>query len=123
MAHSTKVASALALGATMALGLSQAAEAGPNKHLELEAGAPAQIQEKFSSWMDGARVQGGEKCYGIALAGENDCAAGSGTSCAGTSTVDFQGNAWSMVPEGVCQHIETPEGEASLEPLDRNTPS
>lgn len=44
-----------------------------------------------------------EKCYGVALAGKNDCAAGPGTSCAGTSTVDYQGNAWNYVPAGECE--------------------
>src|SRR3546814_3058871 len=43
-----------------------------------------------------------EKCYGVALKGKNDCAAGPGTSCAGTSTVDYQGNAWKHVPTGSC---------------------
>ncbi|PIW29371.1 MAG: hypothetical protein COW29_06680 [Rhodobacterales bacterium CG15_BIG_FIL_POST_REV_8_21_14_020_59_13] len=60
-----------------------------------------------------------ERCYGIALAGENDCAAGPGTSCEGTSTVDYQGNAWSLVPEGTCTTIETPYGNGSLEPVER----
>ncbi|WP_300544550.1 DUF2282 domain-containing protein [Maricaulis sp.] len=60
-----------------------------------------------------------ERCYGIALAGENDCAAGPGTSCAGTSTVDYQGNAWTYVPEGTCESIETPYGPGSLEPIER----
>jgi len=58
-----------------------------------------------------------EKCYGVALAGENDCAAGPGTTCAGTSTRDYQGNAWSLVPAGTCEDIETPEGSGSLEPI------
>ncbi|MBE0473430.1 DUF2282 domain-containing protein [Rhodoferax sp.] len=44
-----------------------------------------------------------EKCYGVALKGKNDCKAGAGTTCAGTSKVDYQGNAWSMVPKGSCQ--------------------
>mgnify|MGYP005994965969 CR=1 FL=1 len=44
-----------------------------------------------------------EKCFGIALAGQNDCAAGPGTSCAGTSTVDYQGNAWKYVDKGECE--------------------
>ena len=57
-----------------------------------------------------------EQCYGIALAGENDCAAGPGTSCEGTSTVDYQGNAWTYVDAGTCEGIETPEGGGSLEP-------
>lgn len=43
-----------------------------------------------------------EKCYGVALKGKNDCAAGPGTSCAGTSTVDYQGNAWKYVAKGTC---------------------
>jgi uncharacterized membrane protein len=60
-----------------------------------------------------------EKCYGVALAGENDCAAGPGTTCAGTSTVDYQGNAWSLVPAGTCESIETPLGNGSLEEIER----
>jgi len=44
-----------------------------------------------------------EKCYGVALKGKNDCKAGAGTSCAGTSKMDHQGNAWSMVPKGTCE--------------------
>jgi uncharacterized membrane protein len=44
-----------------------------------------------------------EKCYGVALKGKNDCKAGAGTSCAGTSKMDHQGNAWSMVPKGSCE--------------------
>lgn len=46
-----------------------------------------------------------EKCFGIAKAGKNDCAAGPGTSCAGTSTIDAQGNAWMLVPAGTCDKI------------------
>ena len=46
---------------------------------------------------------GKDKCYGISLAGENDCAAGPGTTCAGTSTADYQGNAWKLVPAGTCE--------------------
>ena len=44
-----------------------------------------------------------EKCFGVALKGKNDCAAGAGTSCAGTSKVDFQANAWTLVPKGTCE--------------------
>ncbi|TDI63822.1 MAG: DUF2282 domain-containing protein [Alphaproteobacteria bacterium] len=60
-----------------------------------------------------------EKCYGVASAGKNDCAAGSGTSCAGTSTIDYQGNAWSLVPAGTCTTIERSDGTfGSLEPVE-----
>lgn len=55
-----------------------------------------------------------EKCYGVALAGQNDCKAGPGTTCAATSTVDYQGNAWKLVPKGTCTSIETPNGNGSL---------
>jgi uncharacterized membrane protein len=43
-----------------------------------------------------------EKCYGVSLKAKNDCAAGPGTSCAGTSTVDYQGDAWKYVAKGSC---------------------
>ncbi|MCR9150548.1 MAG: DUF2282 domain-containing protein [Rhodobacteraceae bacterium] len=65
-----------------------------------------------------------EKCYGVSLAGQNDCAAGPGTTCAGTSTVDYQGNAWTLVPAGTCADVELPEGRmGSLEPLERDLPA
>lgn len=85
-----------------------------------------------------ASAQAQEKCYGISLAGENDCAAGPGTTCAGTSTVDFQGNAWTLVDEGTCESFSTDAAEAdfqlpatdagtaragSLEPLERDLPA
>ena len=60
-----------------------------------------------------------EKCYGVALKGQNDCAAGEGTSCSGTSTIDYQGNAWKLVPKGTCVTTETPLGPGSLEPIER----
>ena len=69
-------------------------------------------------------AQENEKCFGISLAGENDCAAGKGTTCAGSSTVDYQGNAWTFVPAGTCETMELPEGRmGSLTELDRDLPS
>ena len=65
-----------------------------------------------------------EKCYGVALTGQNDCAAGPGTTCAGTSTVDYQGNAWKLVADGTCATMELPGSRmGSLEPLDRDLPA
>ena len=72
-----------------------------------------------------------EKCYGIALASKNDCAAGPGTSCAGTSTVDYQGNAWKYINAGDCAKFGADEGDfalpddrkGSLEALDRDLPA
>jgi uncharacterized membrane protein len=57
-----------------------------------------------------------EKCYGVALAGHNDCKAGAGTTCAGTSKVNYQGNAWKLVKAGTCTSIQTPKGSGSLTP-------
>lgn len=65
-----------------------------------------------------------EKCYGVSLAGKNDCAAGPGTSCAGTSKVDYQGNAWTSVEAGTCVSMELPgDRNGSLEPLTRDLPA
>ncbi len=70
-----------------------------------------------------------EKCYGVSLAGANDCAAGPGTTCAGTSVTDYQGNAWTLVDAGSCEGIDLPkmaDGTArhgSLEALDRDLPA
>ena len=58
-----------------------------------------------------------DKCFGIALKGDNDCAAGAGTTCAGTAAKDYQGNAWKYVPKGTCAAIKTPIGTGSLEPI------
>jgi uncharacterized membrane protein len=58
-----------------------------------------------------------EKCYGVSMAGKNDCAAGPGTTCAGTSKKDYQGNAWKHVPKGTCTSIKTPTGMGSLSPV------
>jgi uncharacterized membrane protein len=65
-----------------------------------------------------------EKCFGISKAGANDCAAGAGTSCAGTSTLDYQGNAWKYVDKGTCVSMTAPEGRTgSLEALTRDVPA
>jgi uncharacterized membrane protein len=59
-----------------------------------------------------------EKCYGVALKGQNDCAAGPGTTCQGTSTADFQGNSWKFVQHGACASIQVPGVRTgSLTPL------
>ncbi|MGJ8622603.1 MAG: BufA1 family periplasmic bufferin-type metallophore [Yoonia sp.] len=76
-----------------------------------------------------AAAQSQVKCFGVSLAGENDCAAGPGTTCAGTSTVDYQGNAWTLVPEGTCETMDLPamadgsERMGSLEALVRDLPA
>src|SRR3954451_14861140 len=64
-----------------------------------------------------------EKCFGVAAKGQDDCAAGPGTTCAGTAKVDFQGNAWKLVPKGTCAAIKLDEGRSgSLQPLTRDLP-
>jgi uncharacterized membrane protein len=64
-----------------------------------------------------------EKCFGISLKGQNDCAAGPGTTCAGTSKIDYQGNAWKVVPKGTCTTVMVPGNRTgSLQPLTRDLP-
>jgi uncharacterized membrane protein len=87
--RTTCAAFAAAIALTLAAGSSQAAEEGK----------PAL-----------------EKCYGVSLAGKNECKAGAGTSCAGTSKADYQGNAWKLVKAGTCTSIRTPKGSGSLTP-------
>jgi uncharacterized membrane protein len=55
-----------------------------------------------------------EQCFGVALKGQNDCKAGAGTTCAGTSHVDYQGDAFKLVPTGTCVTMDTPNGKGSL---------
>lgn len=86
---------ALALAASLSAAFSTAAFAAP-------------VSAEF--------MNGKEKCYGISLAGQNDCAAGAGTTCAGTSTMDYQGNAWKAVPAGTCTTMDVDGHMGSLEP-------
>ncbi len=66
--------------------------------------------------MGGDKGVAKEKCYGVALKGQNDCAAGAGTSCSGTSKVDYDGTAWKYVPKGTCETMKSPNGMGSLKP-------
>src|SRR5512139_3658479 len=70
-----------------------------------------------------AQAADNEKCYGVALKGKNDCAAGPGTSCAGTSKVDYQGNSWKLVPKGTCTTMKLPgDRTGSLTAQQRDLP-
>ena len=81
------------------------------------------VAAAFAAFAAPVAAEENEKCYGVSLAGENDCAAGPGTSCAGTSTVDYQGNAWTLVPAGTCESMELPgERMGSLTELERDLP-
>ncbi|MBD0414902.1 BufA1 family periplasmic bufferin-type metallophore [Oryzicola mucosus] len=62
------------------------------------------------------KMVGMEKCYGISLKGQNDCAAGAGTTCAGTSTMDYQADAWKAVPAGTCTTMNVDGHMGMLEP-------
>jgi uncharacterized membrane protein len=79
------------LAGSLSLALAGAAQAGPAK-----------------------AQPGADKCYGVSMAGKNDCAAGAGTSCAGTSAVDYDPHAWKYVPKGTCEAMMTPKGHGSL---------
>lgn len=91
--------------------------------------AASAVATAISGLATAAAADGDVKCFGVSLAGENDCAAGPGTTCAGTSTVDYQGNAWTLVPDGTCETMELPamadgtERMGSLEALERDLPA
>ncbi len=76
-----------------------------------------------------ATAKENEKCFGVALAGQNDCAAGEGTTCAGTSKVDYQGNAWKLVRRVPARRWNCPAGgdgmarKGSLTALERDLPA
>jgi len=74
------------------------------------------MKEKQAETMNALKGGKMEKCFGVALKGQNDCFAGPGTTCAGTSTVDYQGNAFKLEPKGTCTTIKTPGGAGSLTP-------
>ncbi len=117
MSSPQNFAKAVSIGALLATSVGVAAVAKPNAKISLDEAAPAAVQQAFENWMGGARLKGKaskEKCYGVALAGENDCKAGAGTSCQGSSTSDFQTDAWTYVPKGSCEFINTPNGKGSL---------
>lgn len=103
------------------MAISAQASAGGNDQLTLASGTEDTVTMAFAGWQKGEKIAGrGEKCYGISLAGQNDCKAGPGTSCQGTAANDFQGNAFTLTPKGVCNSIVTPDGPASLSELERN---
>ncbi len=72
------------------------------------------MKENQAKTMEALKGGKMEKCYGVALKGQNDCYAGAGTSCAGTSTVDYQGNAFKLEAKGTCTTMQTPKGPGSL---------
>lgn len=118
MIRTTPIAAALFVGLSLA---AAPAIAKPNAQLTISQEAPAAARTAFANWVQSDRINGRrDQCYGVALAGENDCRAGAGTTCAGTSTHNFQGNAWTYVPAGTCQFIQTPDGVASLTEIARN---
>jgi uncharacterized membrane protein len=66
----------------------------------------------------GASIKGEkEKCYGVAMAGKNDCKSGPGTTCAGSAKADFQATDWKYVAKGSCTTMKTPAGTGSLQPV------
>ncbi len=78
--------------------------------LALAFGAALALAAAPAAAAEGAK----EKCYGVAMKGKNDCKAGAGTSCAGTSKIDYQGNAWSFVTAGSCEKTASPTSPSGM---------
>lgn len=107
---SNRMLSTLVVGAfASAIGALTALPAGAEEFTD----AQKKIQAEHTAQVKSGKV---EPCFGTALKGQNDCYAGAGTTCAGTSTVDYQGNAFKLVPKGTCTAISTPNGAGSLAP-------
>lgn len=106
---STAVATAFA-AALASLSVLPASAEGMSAEME------KMMKETQAKNMEKLQTGSFEKCYGVALKGQNDCFAGAGSTCAGTSTADYQGNAWKLVATGTCTTIETPQGAGSLNP-------
>lgn len=88
----------------------------PSISLVAALGAALASTTAFASGDPAANAAATEKCFGVAKAGQNGCAAGPGTSCAGSSKKDFAGNAWKQVPKGTCTtlvsaHSQTGHGQ------------
>ena len=94
-----------------------------NKHATVSLALAGALAAALASLTAPATAQAGDKerCYGVALKGDNDCAAGPGTTCAATAKADYQGNAWKLVPKGTYTTIDTPLGKGSLEPIKQPT--
>jgi uncharacterized membrane protein len=109
---SNRTLSALVAGAFVAAmgSLAVAPAAAQMKKGDME----KMMKEKQAETMKALKGGKVEKCFGVALKGQNDCYAGPGTTCAGTSTVDYQGNAFKLEPKGTCTTIQTPKGPGSL---------
>ena len=99
----------------------------PMKTMAVAGAVAVAVSLAMTSSADAQRKK--ERCYGVSKAGKNDCAAGPGTTCAGTSKVDYQGDAWKYVKKGKCAKIKLPaqadgmKRKGSLEPLDRDLPA
>jgi len=100
----------LTLAASLATAL--AAIAAP-----MSASADAAMDKMMKDAGEAIKAGKMEKCYGVALKGQNDCAGGAGTTCAGSSKVDYQGDAFKLVPAGTCTTMTTPKGTGTLEPM------
>ncbi len=107
---SNRMLSTLVAGAfATALGSLSAVPAGAQDFTA----AQKNIQAEHTALVKSGKL---EPCFGTAVKGQNDCYAGAGTTCAGTSTADWQGNAFKLVPKGSCTSIVTPKGNGSLSP-------
>ena len=117
---SNRTLSAMVAGAfAVAVGTVAASSAAQmNKgDMEMHKGAMEKMMmQKRAETMKAVKSGKMEKCFGVALKGQNDCYAGAGTTCAGTSTVNYQGNAFKLEPKGTCVTMQTPKGHGSLTP-------
>jgi len=111
---SNRMLSAVVLGAfASALGAMPVTSASAEEMMSMSKADMMKMRKMTASEVKSGKM---EKCYGVALKGHNDCYAGAGTTCAGTSMTDYQGNAFKLEPKGTCTAMQTPQGAGSLQP-------
>jgi uncharacterized membrane protein len=91
--------------------------ASSNGHMQMASMSEADMIKMRKETVDKVASGKMQTCYGVAKAGKNDCYAGAGTTCAGTSTADYQGDAFKLMPTATCTQITTPKGHGSLTAL------
>ena len=110
----SKKSASLAVAGALAAALVSIAPQTASAGMKMSPAQQKMMMEKRAQTMKAMKTRKFQMCFGVALAGQNDCYAGPGTTCAGTATRNYAGNAFKLEPTGTCTSIKTPFGHGSL---------
>ncbi len=116
---SKKAASLIVAGALTAALASMGPQIATAQGMKMSPAQMKMMMAKRQQTMKSMKSGKFDQCFGVALAGQNDCYAGPGTTCAGTSTRDYEGNSFKLVAKGTCTSFQTPDGPGSLTAISR----